>query len=141
MRAMPKERDAIARLFRRALQPRPDRAEVERDAVERLVSRAIRQRERRELRRAIRAVFTRLVSQLRRQGWTTAGAGECAECGNDRPYDPFWSKLRPQYATCPRGHRLHVECLHLRTLDKELDVEALCPRCLAASHRPTSPDP
>jgi len=129
---MPNERDAIARLFRRALQPRPDPEDVERNAVERLVSRAMRQRERRELRRAIRAVFARLVVQLRRQGWTTAGASVCAECANDRPHHSFWSKLRPQYVTCPRGHRLHVECLHLRTIDNELDVEALCPRCLAA---------
>jgi hypothetical protein len=96
------------------------------------VSHAMRKREQRELRRAIRAVFARLVVQLRRQGWTTAGAGECAECENDRPHHPFWSKLRPQYVCCPRGHRVHVECLHLRTIDNELDVEALCPRCLAA---------
>jgi hypothetical protein len=129
---MPKERDVIAALFRRALQPRPDRAEVERDAVERLVSRAMRQHERQELRRAIRAVFARLVLQLRRQGWTTARDGKCAECANDGPYDTFWSKLRPQYMTCPRGHRVHVECLHLHAVKGDLDVEALCPRCLAA---------
>jgi len=129
---MPKERDVIAALFRRALQPHPDPEDVERDVVERFVSRAMQQRERRELRRAIRALFTRLVLQLRRQGWTTAGAGKCADCSNDRLHDPFWSNLRPQYVTCPRGHRVHVECLHLRTVDNELDVEALCPRCLAA---------
>jgi hypothetical protein len=129
---MPKERDVIARLFRRALQPRPDPRDVERAAVERLVWRAMRKREQRELRRAIQAAFARLVFQLSREGWTTAGAGECAECVNDRPYDPFWSKLRPQYVICPRGHRVHVECLHLRPVDDELDVEALCPRCMAA---------
>jgi hypothetical protein len=129
---MPNERDAIARLFRRALQPRCDPGEVERNAVERLVSRAIKRRERRELRRAIRAVFARLVVQLRHQGWATADDGECAECANDRPYHPFWSRLRPQYVTCPRGHRVHVECLHLRTVDDALGVEAACPRCLAA---------
>jgi hypothetical protein len=60
------------------------------------------------------------------------GDGECAECANDQPYDPFWSKLRPQYVICPSGHRVHVECLHLRPVDDELDVEALCPRCMAA---------
>lgn len=37
--AMRKERDVIAALFRRALQPRADPVDVERDAVERLVSR------------------------------------------------------------------------------------------------------
>ena len=130
---MPNERDAIARLFRRALQPYPDPEDVERDAVERFVSRAMRQRERRELRRAIRAVFARVVIQLRRQGWTTADDGDCAECANDRPHDPFWSKLQPQYVICPRGHRVHVECLHLRPVEDYLDVEALCPRCLAAA--------
>jgi hypothetical protein len=129
---MRNERDSIARLFRRALKPRPDPDDVERDAVERLVSRAIQRHEQRELRRAIRAVFARLVLELCRKGWTTMGSGECAECANDRPYDPLWSSLRPQYVTCPRGHRLHVECLHLRTVEDELDVEALCPRCLAA---------
>jgi len=130
---MPNERDAIARLFRLALQPPRDPEDVERDAVERLVSRAVRQRERRELRRAIRAVFARLVVQLRRKGWTTARDGKCGECSNDRPHDPFWSNLRPQYVTCPHGHRVHVECLHLRVVDDDLDVEALCPRCLAAA--------
>jgi hypothetical protein len=129
---MPKERDVVTALFRRALQPRPDPEDVERDAVERLVSRAMQQRERRELRRAIRAVFKQLVFQLRHQGWTTASNSECAECANDRPHDPFWSKLRPQYVTCPRGHRVHVECLHLRTVDDALGIEALCPRCLSA---------
>jgi hypothetical protein len=132
IRAMPNERDAIARLFRRALQPHPDPEDVERDAVESFVSRAMQQRERRELRRAIRAVFARLVLQLCRQGWTPARDGKCAECANVRPHHPFWSKLRPQYVMCPRGHRVHVECLHLRTVENELDVEALCPRCLAA---------
>jgi hypothetical protein len=97
-----------------------------------LVSRAIQRHEQRELRRAIRAVFARLVLELCRQGWTAAGDGECAECANDQPYDPFWSKLRPQYVICPSGHRAHVECLHLRPVDDELDVEALCPRCMAA---------
>jgi hypothetical protein len=129
---MPKERDVVAALFRRALQPRPDPEDVERDAVEHLVSRAMQQRERRELRRAIPAVFARLVLQLRHQGWTTAGHRECVECANDRPHHPFWSKLRPQCVTCPRGHRLHVECLHLRTIDDPLGIEALCPRCLVA---------
>jgi hypothetical protein len=100
---MPKERDVIAALFRGALQPRPNPENIERDAVERFVSRAMQQRERWEMRRAIRAVFARLVLQLHRQGWTTAGAGECAECSNDRPHHLFWSKLRPQYVTCPRG--------------------------------------
>jgi hypothetical protein len=129
---MRKERDVIAALFRRALQPYPDPEDVERDAVERFVSRAMQQRGRRELRRTIRALFTRLVLQLRRKGWTVSGAGKCAECWNDRPHDPFWSKLRPQYVICPRGHRVHVECLHLRAVEDDLDVEALCPRCLAA---------
>ena len=129
---MGNERDAIARLFRRALQQRPAPEDAERNAVERLVSRAVHQRERRELRRAIRALFTRLVVQLRRNGWTTAEDGECAVCANDQPHDPFWSKLRPQYVTCLRGHRVHVECLHLRALQHDLEVEALCPRCLAA---------
>jgi hypothetical protein len=129
---MPNEHDAVAAWFWRALQPSPDPEDVERDAVERLVSRAVRQRERRELRRAIRAVFARLVLQLRHAGWTAAGHRECVECANDRPDHPFWSKLRPQYVTCPRGHRLHVECLHLRTIDDALGIEALCPRCLAA---------
>jgi hypothetical protein len=103
---MPNEREAIAALFRRALQPRPDPADVERDAVERLVARAVQRCERRELRRAIRAVFKRLILQLRHQGWPTARDGECAECANDRRHHPFWSKPRPQYGTCPRGHRV-----------------------------------
>jgi hypothetical protein len=128
---MRNERDTIAELFRRALRPRRDPADVERDGVERLVSRAIERRERRELRRTIRAVFARLVLQLRQQGWTAAGDGECAECANDQPYHPFWSRLRPQYVICPRGHRVHVECLYLRTVDNGLDVEAACPRCVA----------
>lgn len=93
---------------------------------------AMQQGERRELRRTLRVIFMRLVLQLGHQGWTIAGDGECAECANDRPHHPFWSKLRPQYVTCPCGHCVHVECLHLRTVDNELGAEALCPRCLAA---------
>ena len=130
---MAKERDVIAALFRRALQPPHDPEDLEHDAVERFVSRAMQRRERRELRRAIRALFTRRVLQLRRKGWTTSGAGKCAECSNARPHHPFWSNLRPQYVRCPRGHRVHVECLHLRAVEDDLDVEALCPRCLAAA--------
>ena len=36
---MPNERDVIAALSRRALQPRPDPLDVQRDSVERLVAR------------------------------------------------------------------------------------------------------
>lgn len=127
---MPNEAATVAALFRRALRPHPDPADVERCEVENLVSRALERAARREMRHLLRTAFARLVANLVERGWTNGGEGVCAECGAERPRHPVWSKRRPHYVTCPRGHRLHVECLPLRAVDSALAFDADCPRCL-----------
>src|SRR5205814_8017392 len=56
--------DAISALFRRALQPHPDPAQLERRHVEKLVSRAIEPQELRQIRHSLRALFAQLVVEL-----------------------------------------------------------------------------
>jgi hypothetical protein len=129
---MPNEPESIAALFRRALQPRPDPLDVERREVQRIINRALEREAQREMRRMLRTLFARLVVGLAEHGWASGGAGVCAECAGDGPQYPLWSKGRPHYVTCPRGHRLHIECLRLREVDSTLGFEAACPRCVAA---------
>lgn len=133
-RLMPRvnEAKAIAALFRRAFRPRPDPVDVERRVVHKLVNRALARHEQRQVRQILRAAFARLIVELSENGWTRASDGKCSECVSEPPRHSFWSKLRPHYVTCPRGHRLHIECLHLRAVDGRRGVEAACPRCLAA---------
>jgi hypothetical protein len=124
------EAKAIAALFRRAFRPRPDPLDVERRVVHKLVNRALARREQRQVRQILRAAFARLIGELSENGWMRGGDGTCSECASELPRHSFWSKLRPHYVTCPRGHGLHIECVHLRTVDGKCGVEAACPRCL-----------
>ena len=124
-----KDVDAIAALFRRALQPRRDPLDLERRKIEKLVSRAIERQEQRRVRQTLRALFERLDVELAKTGWTNGDAGMCAECTGWEPSYPLWSRRRPRYVACPQGHRLHIECLQLRAVDSALGFEAVCPRC------------
>jgi len=128
---MPNEAESVAALFRRALKPRPDALAAEGRTVQKLVRRAIERQERRQVRQTLRTVFARLVVELAEAGWTRGGDGVCAECACERPPYPVRSKRRLHYVTCPRGHRLHIECLRLRAVDGALGFDAACPRCLA----------
>jgi hypothetical protein len=126
---MRNEADSIAALFRRALRRRPDVAELERREVRRLVRRAIKRQQQRHVRAMLRAAFARALDALANIVWTSGGHGPCAECGGDEPPHPFWSKRRPRYVVCPRGHRVHVDCLDVQAIAGEPGVEATCPRC------------
>src|SRR5215813_7718501 len=129
---MRNEAQIVAALFRRAVRPRPDPGDVERREVEDLVLRALDRAARREMRQVVRALFARIVVDLIERGWKSDGDGLCAECAQQRAPHPLWSRRRPRYVRCPRGHRLHVECLRLRAVDSALAFDADCPRCLRA---------
>jgi hypothetical protein len=126
---MRNEAETIAALFRRAMRPQPDPADVERRNVRRLIRRAIKRQQRREMRTMLRAAFARMLTGLAEAGWTRVGEGVCAECGSEQPQYPYWFKRRARYVVCPRGHRLHLECLDLRAIESEPGIEAACPRC------------
>jgi hypothetical protein len=68
----PMSRDTIAALFRRALQPRANPADVERRQVEKLVSRAIERHQVRQLQRSVRALFTGLLPSCSNMAGPTA---------------------------------------------------------------------
>lgn len=123
------EAERIAAAIRRALNRRPEPAEVERIEVRRLVRRAIRRQQQRELRSMLRAAFARVLTGLAEAGWVGGNDGRCIACAGDQPRHPFWPKRRSRYIVCPRGHRLHLECLELRTTEREPGIEATCPRC------------